>query len=162
MSLFEDDAYRWRDTYFVLFQEDDRPSGDATLKSLETLGPRYSVHDVQCDDQGKLESLTLRSPDDFAAMDISYIVGDEVVEQVDSLLEEMGGGQQTEDEAKLLKRIQECNARFDIFHFEQVVIPAEDDDDEGCLDPGALLIVLECLASLCNGIGVDPQTGTMV
>ena len=102
MSLFENDEFRWRDTYFVLFHEKDRPSADATLQSLQTLGPRYQVQDVRYDEEGRLESLTLLSPDDFAAMDISYISGEEVEEQVQSLSSEMGvaidqgGNQETE------------------------------------------------------------------
>ena len=146
----------------MLFHQEDRPSAEATLKAFETLGSRYAVQDVQSDEQGMLESLTLLSPDDFAAMDISYIAGEEVVEQVDNLVEEMGIGQQSEVEAKRLKRIKGCNARFDIYHFEQVVMSEEDDDDEGFFDPGALLIVLQSLAKLCKGIGIDPQTGTVV
>ncbi len=161
MSLFENDEYRWRDTYFVLFLEENRPAADATLQALETLGPHYSVQDVRYDEQGKLESLTLLSPDDFAAMDISYIFGEEVVEQVNELVEELGIGKQSSEEAKRLKRIQACNARFDIYHFEQVGLP-EEDDDEGFFDPGTLLIVLHCLTKLCKGIGIDPQTGTVV
>jgi hypothetical protein len=160
MSLFEDDQYRWRDTYFVMFHEKDRPTAEAALKAFETLGPRYSVQNVRHDEQGMLESLTLISPDDFAAMDVSYIVGEEVVEQVESLIEEMGLGQ-ADVEAERLKAIKQCNARFDIYHFEQVMM-GEDDDDEGFFDPGALLIVLQCLATLCKGTGVDPQTGTVV
>jgi len=161
MSLFENDQYRWRDTYFVLFREQDRPSAEATLQAFETLGPRYSVQDVRCNDQQRLESLTLLSPDDFAAMDISYISGEEVVEQVENLAEEMGLGQTAQEEAQRLKTLKDCNARFDIYHFEQVVM-SEDDEDEGFFDPGALLIVLQCLAKLCNGTGIDPQTGTIV
>ncbi len=161
MSLFENDEYRWRDTYFVLFHDKDRPSADATLKSLETLGPRYKVEDVRYDDEGRLESLTLLSPDDFAAMDICYIVGKEVEEQVQNLSNEIKVGQLTKEETKKLKTLQGCNARFDIYHFEQVVVPDED-DDESFLDPGALLIVMQCLAALCHGVGIDPQTGTVL
>ncbi len=93
-------------------------------------------------------------------MDISYIFGEEVVEQVQTLVEEMGIGQ-NDIEAERVQRIKGCNARYDIYHFEQVMM-SEDDDDEGFFDPGALLIVLQCLANLCKGTGVDPQTGTVV
>lgn len=160
MSLFENDEYRWRDTYFVLFHQEDRPSADATLKAFESLGPRYVVQDVRYDDQKRLESLTLLSPDDFAAMDISYMFGEEVIEQAASLAGELEIGQSSEHKAERIEHIKGCDARFDIYHFEQVVAP-EEDDDEGFFDPGALLIVLQCLAKLCKGTGVDPQTGTV-
>ena len=119
------------------------------------------MHDVQLDEAGRLESLTLLSPDDFAAMDISYIVGEEVEEQVQSLFHEIGMGQLTKEESQKLKSLHGCNARFDIYHFEQVVVPDED-DDESYLDPGALLIVLQNLTALCHGVGIDPQTGTVI
>ena len=34
MSLFENDEYRWRETYFVLFHEENRPSADAIVAAL--------------------------------------------------------------------------------------------------------------------------------
>jgi hypothetical protein len=161
MSLFENDAYRWRDTYFVLFHEEDRPSCEAMVEALQTLGPRYCLQDVRRDEQGRLESLTLLSPDDFSAMDISYVSGEEVTEQVESLTSELRSGKLTREESDSLRRVQGCDARFDIYHFEQVVLP-DDDDDEGFLDPGALLIVLQYLAKLCKGVSIDPQSGTVV
>jgi len=161
MSLFENDQYRWRDTYFVLFREKDRPSPTAMVETLNSLGPRYLVGDTHYDEDGKLESLTLFSPDDFAAMDISCVSGEEVREQVNSFVKEMAGGKPSPEEAKRLERVKECDARFDVYHFEQIAI-AGDDDDDGFFDPGALLIVLQRLAGLCKGVGVDPQSGTIV
>ena len=51
-------------------------------------------------------------------------------------------------------------ARFDIFHFEQLV-PGSDEEEE-FLDPGSLLLVLETLASAVDGGGVAPQSGPLV
>ena len=44
-------------------------------------------------------------------------------------------------------------------HFEQVI-----DGDEGdeMFDPSALLLVIEALTELTGGIGIDPQSGTLV
>ena len=39
MSLFENDEYRWRETYFVLIEEGNRPSGKALQDALVELGP---------------------------------------------------------------------------------------------------------------------------
>ncbi|MHB8864008.1 MAG: hypothetical protein ACYC6N_16510, partial [Pirellulaceae bacterium] len=63
MSLFENEEYRWRDTYFVLFHSKNRPTADATLQALEALGPRFRVQETGCDEEGRFESLTLVSPD---------------------------------------------------------------------------------------------------
>ena len=41
------------------------------------------------DKHGRFESLTLMSPDDFAAMDICFTAGTEVREQVQAMVEEL-------------------------------------------------------------------------
>lgn len=158
MSLFENDGYRWRETYFVLFDQQRRPSADDVEKSLKELGDRYELNNVRTDDAGRFESVTLVSPHDFAAMDITYIEGEEVIEQVRELGEEMKNATLSRDEMEKMARALECNARFDVYHFEQVSDAGEDE----FLDPGALLIVLEKLAELCDGISVDPQSGSIM
>lgn len=49
-----------------------------------------------------------------------------------------------------------------MLHFEQVVDFEDEDEAEGMLDPTALLVVLDALAKLTDGIPVDPQAGTML
>ena len=54
-----------------------------------------------------------------------------------------------------------ADARFDVYHFEEVSeIP--DEEDDGPLDPGTLLLVLNKLARLCHGEALDPQTGELL
>jgi len=161
MSLFEDDNYRWRETYFVLFQHQDRPSATAIQEALRPLAPRVQIREMRAGKNDRLESLTLVSPDDFAAMDLSFVAGEEVIEQVQEFEKQMVKGTLSEDDQKKWERARACDARFDIYHFEQLVAN-DDDDDEGFLDPGALLIVLQRLAGLCHGVGVDPQSGTLL
>jgi hypothetical protein len=162
MSLFENEEYRWRDTYFVLFQARHRPTAGEMLQAIETLGPRFQVQETRCDDEGRFESLTLISPDDFSAMDLSFVAGEEVEEQVAGLLKSSKMDQLTKDEQHKWKLLKGCDARFDIYHFERIVLSEDDDEDEGFLDPGGLLIVLECLAKLCRGVSIDPQSGTVL
>ena len=81
MSLFENDQYRWRETYFVLFEEKQRPQAKAVQESLSKLGERFRISDVRADSKGRIESLTLLCPYDYAAMDISYVAGEDVLEQ---------------------------------------------------------------------------------
>lgn len=161
MSLFEDDNYRWRETYFVLFQHEDRPSATAIQEALRPLAPRVQVREMRAGKNDRLESLTLVSPDDFAAMDLSFVSGDEVVEQVRELEQQLVKGVLSKDDRGKWDQIKACDARFDVYHFEQLVAN-EEDDDEGFLDPGSLLIVLQRLATLCRGIGLDPQSGTLL
>ncbi len=159
MSLFENDQYRWRETYFVLFEEDTRPNADAVERTLKKMGDRYEIGEIRLDDEGRFESLTVYSPADFSAMDISYIQGEEVAHQVEELQQDLKSTTLTGDELHKLTKLNACNARFDIYHFELVVGGEEEDE---FLDPGALLVVLEKLAELCQGIGVDPQTGSLM
>ena len=162
MSLFEDDCYRWRETYFVLFQQADRPSASDIQKALHALAPRIQIREMRAGSHDQLESLTLVSPDDFAAMDISYVEGEEVAEQVQQWLENLTWEQLSKEERRKWELLKSCDARFDVYHFEQVIAGEEDEDDESFLDPGALLIVLQRLAKLCRGVGLDPQSGTVV
>ena len=112
------------------------------------------------DESGNFESLTLRSPDDFSAMDITLVTGDEVLEQIEETVREMAKMTLTEEERKKLDQLAECDARFDVFHFEQLML--DDDGDDEFLDPGGLLLVLERLAKLCQGISIDPQSGSLM
>jgi hypothetical protein len=162
MSMFEDRHYRWRETYFVLFDAANRPTLAQTKKAVAALGRRFQLKNVRGDDQDRIDSLTLLAPDDFAALDIAYLEGDEVLEQRVQLAEDLKSLACDPDDRARLKRIRQCTARFDVLHFEQVVEEDEEDEEDEMLDPGSMLIVLEALAKLTGGIAVDPQSGTML
>jgi hypothetical protein len=161
MSLFASDQYRWRETYSVLFREVDRPSAGQLRKALEGLGEAYRVSDVTTDAGGQVEAMTVLAPADFAGMDLSYVSGEEVQEQIEELQTERRKKALSKKEQAKLQRLAECDARFDIFHFQQVVGDESDDEDE-FMDPGSLITVLKCLAQLCHGVGIDPQTGALM
>jgi hypothetical protein len=64
-----------------------------------------------------------------------------------------------------IKRIPECTARVDVYHFEQMVFVGSsgpDDEIDDFMDPGSLLVVLERIAELCDGIVVDPQSNSLL
>lgn len=157
MSLFENDQYRWRETYFVLFHSSDRPASTEIERALEELGSRYEFSGARTTSDGKFEFATLESPYDFSAMDIAYIEGEDVANQVSELNEQLKHATLNGDELKKLAKLHDCDARFDIFHFEKVV-----SDEDEFLDPGALLLVLEKLAELCNGVGIDGQSNSII
>ncbi len=164
MSLFESDEYQWRETYFVFFDAAQRPAGEDFHALLKELNPRYEVTDLRSDDDGKFESLTLVSPDDYAAMDISCITGDEVREQVVELAEELRSNA-TSDEMPAIRRVSKCTGRIEVYHFEQLVFvgsATDNDEADDFMDPGSLLVVLEKIAGFCDGIVVDPQTGSLL
>jgi hypothetical protein len=161
MSMFEDQHYRWRETYFVLFDSAKRPTLAVVKKTLAALDERYVLVNPHGDAKGQFESMGLVSAEDFAAMDICYTSGDEVTEQVGDLYEEVQRGVPAAQRGTL-KRMLEYDARFDVLHFEQLPDPEDQDQDEDMLDPGAVLGVLEALARLVDGVAVDPQSGTVV
>jgi hypothetical protein len=161
VSLFENNLYEWRETYFVLFENEKRPLADALATALQQLGIGYIIDNLQANEAGAFEALTLHSPLDNAAMDITYIEGDEVVEQVRDLVRDMREASLTAEERAKATRLASANARFDVFHFEHLAEPGQEDDDEA-MDPGSLLLVLERLADLTQGVCIDPQTGSVI
>jgi hypothetical protein len=161
MSLFANENYRWRETYFVLFRREDLPSIEQVREAFLSLGDAYQVTDLSIDEDGLLEVMTVLAPLDFSGMDISFVEGEEVTEQVGELKGEIQlAGCTKHDQAKL-KKLGEADARFDIYHFQQIVDDPVDDEDE-YMDPGSLLQVLACLNRLCNGVSIDPQSGLLM
>lgn len=160
MSTFEDENYRWRETYFVLFDETKRPRLDRVKKALSSVGERFELVNPQADEQGLFESITVLAPDDFAALDICYVGGEEVQEQSEQLVAEMKLTVLEPNDQERLKRIAHCTGRFDVLHFEK--LPDADEEDEELLDPSAALLVLDALAKVTHGTAVDPQSGTIM
>jgi hypothetical protein len=160
MTMFDSAGFRWRETYFVLFDSSRRPNREQMKAALKKLGRRFELGELHTDDRGDFESITLSSPSDYAALDISYLGGDEVPQQGTALADELRDGAIDATELAKVERLPKCTARFDIMHFEQVT---DDADQEGeMFDPSALLIVMETLAELTDGVGVDPQSGTVL
>jgi len=161
MSTFEDHNYRWRETYFVLFDVKKRPKLQTVAKTIQALNNRYELRNLSADDHQRIESLTIISPEDFAALDICFTSGEEVREQAAALVVDLkksaGDSCAKIPEKKLLS----YTGRFDVLHFERIADMTEEEDDE-MLDPSALLIVLETLAKLTGGVAVDPQSGTIL
>ena len=163
MAIVENQQYRRRETYFVLFNLENRPTSEAVVAALHQVNEHYELADVRKDEQGQLESLTILSPDDYAAMDITLVTGEEVKEHTIEVVEEMMP-LMTGEEKQRLRTLPEFDARLDVYHFEQTVFegPAGDEDPDEFMDPGSLLIVLEKLAELTQGVGVDQESGTLI
>lgn len=161
MSLFEKDDFRWRETYFVLFDEQNRPNLDKLQQVLQDLNSRFRFDEANCDEDGRIESLILISPDDYAALEIGYSYGEEVREQVETLAAELSESIVDAAEQHKLDQLRQTDARFDVMHFEQVADSPLEGDDE-MLDPSALLVVLDALTELTSGVCVDPQSGTLM
>jgi hypothetical protein len=161
MSLFEDSRYQWRETYFVLFDQAQRPKATDVQRLLIELGPRMEIQEITANGAGLLDSMTVLSHADAAGMDITYVEGDEVKEQVVQLRQDWKGKTTGGKDKPHLDRALHANARFDVYHFEEIT-DFPDEEDDGPLDPGTLLLVLNKLARLCQGEALDPQTGELL
>src|SRR5687768_18178507 len=89
MSTFESDNFRWRETYFVLFDAARRPPLHKVEQTIQKLKDRFELSQGTADTEGSFESLTVMAPDDYAALDISYVEAEEVVEQAQQLLKDL-------------------------------------------------------------------------
>ena len=162
MSLFENDQYRWRETYFVQFPVKNRPSLEKMRQALSMVSDRFEFTDLRADKNGFFESLTLVASDDYAAVDVCYTSGEEVIDSAIAFAEEAIAIGVSPEDHKRLEQLKKYDARFDVLHFEQITEDFDEDDDlGGMLDPSALLLVLDALAELTGGIAVDPQSGTL-
>ncbi len=156
--MMSEEDFRWRETYFVYFDSHRRPKLDEVRELVAGLRGHFQVADGEADDDGRIESLTIHSPQDYAALEIDYLAGDEVSAEGQTLASDLKPGEGV-DRTKLA-RLSKFDARFDLMHFEAVPDDDPDDPDE-MFDPGALLTVFEALTHLTEGVGVDPQAGIL-
>ena len=60
MSLFGNQNYRYRDTYFVLFERGHRPTVGELTRMIDDFGAKYTVAELRQSGEG-VDSLTLRA-----------------------------------------------------------------------------------------------------
>lgn len=157
----EMEQFCWRDTYFVWFDGARRPTLEQVTRTLAALPEHYQLQSPEADDAGRFESVTLLSGGDHVALEISFLGGDDIRLQAEALAEEMKTS--GDNETRHLAKLAACDARFDIMQFERIDDPDADEADlDEAFDPSTLLIVLNALVRLVDGIGVDPQSGLVV
>jgi len=162
-SMENDEQLEWRDTYFVLFQQSNRPTLTQVEAAITHTSKRLKLENLEADDDGMFESVLVHAPQDNAAVEISYEMGDAVIEQSAELAKELKG----ELGPKQLQQMLKANARLDVMLFERVRMEdLEDEDDEewegGSVDPSSLLNVVEALAKLTHGLPIDPASGALL
>ncbi|MDZ4783635.1 MAG: hypothetical protein SGJ19_25590 [Planctomycetia bacterium] len=160
MSLFENHEYRWRETYFVLFERAKRPTLDEFKEMLVKLPGHFKVSAASVEDDNLIESVTVVAPEDNAALDISYVDGEEVVEQANELQDQIKPGDDVERQK--LRMLNRASARLDVMHFEHVSTFEAEEEEDDLLDPSALLVILDHLVEMTGGIAIDPQSGTLL
>ena len=155
----------WRETYFILFPSNRRPTLMQVGAALGNINDRCQLKNREADEEGRFESILVDAPDDHAVLEISFEMGDSVTEQslelAKQLRDELGPDQ--------LKMLVQADARLDVMHFEQVEDIAisdwretEEDEIDEMLDPTTLLLAVEALASLVDGIPIDPASGSVL
>jgi hypothetical protein len=159
-----DDQLEWRDTYFILFQQSDRPTLTQVEAAITEASRRLKLENLEADDDGMFESVLVQAPQDNAALEISYETGDAVVQQSAELAKQL----KDELKTKELKQMLKADARLDVMLFERVretTFGGEEDDEEweaGALDPSSLLNVVDALAKLTGGLPIDPASGAIL
>ncbi len=155
MSLFENTQYEYTDTFFVFFRQENLPAADIIERAIADLGNRYEPKGLSLKEE-RFESMTVLAPLDFSAIDIVLDLNTEIASQIEEISGEFRTLTLTGDDQTRLDELTQCDARFDLFHFERLV--SGNSDPDAFIDPGGLLIVLEKLRELCSGVGVDPQS----
>ncbi len=169
--MADSDELYWRETYFILFPHKRRPSLKQVSVALANANRRFQLENPAADDAGLIESLMVESPEDHAAVEISYEVGDAIIQQNLAWAKEL----QKQLPAAQLQELMKADARLDVAHFERMPASGDgyaadnfgdefDDEEAGLemLDPTCLLTVVETLADLTGGLTFDPAAGEIL
>ncbi|MDR1054061.1 MAG: hypothetical protein LBL39_07785 [Planctomycetaceae bacterium] len=119
MTLFDDERYAWRETYFVLFEAGNQPRFADVRKNFDIHAGCFSVLDKKVGKDNSMESITIASYEDHAAIEILYSEGEVVLSESEALFETISKDCPAR-ERELLRRAKNFTARYSVQHFEQV------------------------------------------
>ena len=180
-SKHSNDELLWLETYFIVFPHKRRPTLTQVERALLDAGPRLRLENLSANDDGLFESVLVESPEDHAAVEISYEASESVIEQNLDWAKQL----QTQLSPTQLQQLVAADARLDVAHFERVQSGAssskkaspqkgdfpddefgdDDFDEEAAMevfDPTCLLTVVEALSGLTKGLTFDPASGEVV
>jgi hypothetical protein len=175
------DELLWLETYFIVFPQKRRPTLTQVERALMEADPRLRLENLSANDDGLFESVLVESPEDHAAVEISYEASEAVSEQNLDWAKQL----QKQLSPTQLQQLVAADARLDVAHFERVqsgassskkASPAQGDfpddefgdddfDEEAAMevfDPTCLLTVVEALSGLTKGLTFDPASGEVV
>ncbi len=157
------DELEWRETYFILFPAEQRPTLSHVDEALGSIGGGFALKNHEATEDGLFESILIESPENHAAVEISYETGDAVREQSIELAKMLKG----ELDAAQLRQLMQADARLDVMHFEYVnqlsaASPGEEEELDELFDPSCLLLAVDALVMVTGGIAIDPASGTVV
>lgn len=110
------DDLLWLETYFIVFPNQRRPTLARVEQALAAADPRLQVKNLAGDEGGLFASVLVESPEDHAAVEISYETGDAVVEQNLDWAKQL----QKQLSPAHLQALITADARLDVAHFERV------------------------------------------
>lgn len=156
----------WRETYYIFFPSDRRPTLMQIDTALSKISDRCQLKNREANEDGLFESILVDAPDDHAALEISYEMGEVVTEQSFQLAKQL----RDELDPEQLRKLVQSDARLDVMHFECVQGSGasewdtgdEEEDLEEMLDPSTLLLAVDALAELVDGIPIDPASGSVL
>ena len=119
MTLFDDNRYDWRETYFVYFESTHRPKLSAFRRALKTDAPFLTILSCKADSDGYLVEMTIASYEDHAALEIIYREGNDILAESLHLARSLKN-EATAIELSQLQKIAQCKTRLDVHHFEQL------------------------------------------
>jgi hypothetical protein len=119
MTLFNDDRYNWRETYFVYFESSHRPKLPEVRRALNNYTSFFCILDSKADMNDNLVEMTIASYEDHAALEIVFREGNDILTEAKHLAKSLNKDASTEERTQLQK-ITQCKMRFDIHHFEQL------------------------------------------
>ncbi len=110
------DELLWLETYFIVFPSDRRPTLSQVEHALAGADSHLRLENLEADDDGLFASLLVESPEDHAAVEISYETGEAVIEQNLEWAKQL----QKRLPPKQLQQLVAADARLDVAHFERV------------------------------------------
>ncbi|MDR2641777.1 MAG: hypothetical protein LBC74_03170 [Planctomycetaceae bacterium] len=119
MTLFDDERYAWRETYFVLFEPMMRPRFIDVRRNFDIHVGCFSVLDKKIGKDDTMESITIASYEDHAAIEVVYSEGEVVLTESETLFVTISKDCPSR-ERELLRRAKKFAARYSVLHFEQV------------------------------------------
>ena len=119
MSLYNDDRYTWRETYFVLFDDlRRRPLLDELQRELKQYGKTLKILDGTANPEGRLRTITVASYEDYSALEIVFRYGAKVAAETDALVRTLEKGC-SPGERERLRHVKQWPTKLDVLHFEQ-------------------------------------------
>jgi hypothetical protein len=110
------DELLWLETYFIVFPHERRPTLAQVEHALSDADNRLQLKNLEADEDGLFASVLVESPEDHAAVEISYETGEAVIEQNLEWAKQL----QKQLSSKQLQQLMAGDSRLEVAHFERL------------------------------------------